>query len=97
MILLTHIIFALGSILQATYTLVRPSHNQMRISYGLVTATLASGVMLVWQLQVSLMQPCLTGLLYIGAVTVLLVGANRRLSLASQAARTQDWSQYQDR
>jgi len=81
MLLLVHIIIALCSVLQATYMLVRPARGGMRIAYGLITATLASGTALVWQLHVPLMQPCLSGLAYLAAVSSLLLGANYRLAI----------------
>jgi len=97
MLLLTHIIVALSSVLQATYALVQPTRTKIRVSYGLVATTLGSGALLVWQLRVPLTQPCLSGLLYIVMLTGMLLGARYRLRLTSQGVNTTGWSNYLDK
>ncbi|HSX07067.1 MAG TPA: hypothetical protein VLG92_05100 [Candidatus Saccharimonadia bacterium] len=91
MLLLVHIIIALLGVVQATYALFMPSQTKIHISYGLVAATLVSGTVLVWQMHLSLVQPCLSGLVYVGALTGLLLGANYRLRLLDRMGH---WSQY---
>lgn len=94
MLLLTHIIIAILSVLQATYALFAPTRAKMYAAYGLVLATLATGTALVWQLHVALMQPCISGLLYLSILAGLLLGANYRLRLVNRTKRTTGWSQY---
>lgn len=84
MILLAHIIIALTSIAFSTYAFFKPSEAKFRISYVLVAAVLASGTYLVWLNPATLTHLCTTGLIYLGAVTVLLVAAHRKLAIHAE-------------
>lgn len=79
MLLLTHIIIALSSLAWTTYLFFRPSKSGLRLAYGLVAATLASGIYLVIITRSPLTQSCLSGLLYIGASSAGIVSARYKL------------------
>jgi len=84
MILVLHIISALASVAAATYVLVSPSKNGLKLNYGLLAATLASGTYMVATMSVHILQTCMSGLLYVGLVSVLLFAASRRLAAATE-------------
>lgn len=79
MLLIFHIIAALLSLMQATFTLVAPSGAKLRTSYALIAATLGSGVYLVVQIKAPLVQSCTSGLVYLASVAVLTAYARKRL------------------
>lgn len=78
--LLTHIIIALSSVAYTSYLYFRPSRNGLRLSYSLVSLTLATGTYLVFLNPVSLAKTCLTGLIYVGIVLVGIVAARHKLA-----------------
>lgn len=80
MILLIHIAIALGSLAYATYTFFTPSLPKLRINYALIAATLASGTLLIISSHASVLHSCLTGFIYIGAVSAALYAAQRKLA-----------------
>ncbi|HVS78890.1 MAG TPA: hypothetical protein VHD84_01210 [Candidatus Saccharimonadales bacterium] len=80
MLLVVHILIALGSIAFSGYTFLDPSETKLRSSYGLVAATLASGTYLVISTHAPLTQACLTGLLYLGIVSAGLLSAHLKLA-----------------
>lgn len=79
MILILHILVALGSLVTASVLLVRPTVLLLRATYGLTTLALLSGTYMIWQ-GAQLLQTCLTGLLYVGIVTVAIVVGRRKLA-----------------
>ncbi|HXH27343.1 MAG TPA: hypothetical protein VNG90_05600 [Candidatus Acidoferrum sp.] len=83
MILILHIIIAISSIGYASYTLLRPSLRKFLVNYGLLGLTLGSGTYLTFSLHASLLRVCMTGLVYLGTVACLLVGARLRLASLS--------------
>lgn len=86
MILLTHIIIAISSVTYTTLSLIRPSQIKLYISYGLIGATLASGIYLTVANPASMLRTCTTGLVYIVIVTAGVTLARKRLSLITQRA-----------
>ncbi|MES2971778.1 MAG: hypothetical protein V4702_05650 [Patescibacteria group bacterium] len=88
MLVLVHVIIALSSVAYTTYLFLRPSKSKLQISYGLVVATLASGTYLVFVTRNNILQACITGLIYVGAVSVGIVLAQRKLTSAN--IRTND-------
>lgn len=81
MILVLHILAALGSLAFATYLLFAPSATGFRANYALIGATLVSGTYLTVT-KSHLLQTCLTGLLYLGAVMTLTIAAKVRFAYA---------------
>lgn len=80
MILLSHIIIALSSLLFTAVVLIAPSKVKLRISYALVALTIASGTLLVVTSHVRILEVCTMGLFYLAIVSVGLVFAHRRLA-----------------
>ena len=85
MLLYTHIIIALISIIISSWLAFAPSKRKLRASGGLVGLTLLTGTELVWSTHQPLVASCLTGLLYLGVVSIGLVVGARRLATAKQS------------
>lgn len=79
MILVLHIIIALSSIAYTTLTYFTPSKNKLRISWGLVALTIASGTWLVVSTHSALLQSCTTGLIYLAVVSAGIIAAKQKL------------------
>ncbi len=80
MILPIHIIIAVTSLIAAFITYFYPSVKKLRISYFLVALTFVSGFALVWiQKPTHMAQVCITGLIYLGIVSVAVVAAQKKL------------------
>ena len=78
MIILLHVLIALASIVSTTVLAFMPSRSKMRVSFGLIAATLASGTYLVISTHSPLVSSCLTGLAYLSvALAGVAVGAYR--------------------
>lgn len=69
MLLLTHIVIALTSLVLATILVIRPSKRYLLISNGFIGATLVSGSLLIFE-GANLFNLCLSGLMY----TIIAVG-----------------------
>ena len=80
MIVLLHVSIALLSVGFTTLTAVRPSLAKLRASYGLIGATLASGTYLVVSTHSPLLSSCVTGLVYITAMTAGILVTHTRLA-----------------
>jgi hypothetical protein len=76
-----HVIIALASVILTTFTYFAPSIVKLRLSYVLVTMTLTSGFFLVWSEPTHMVQSCVTGIAYIGVVSIGIVAARRRLAV----------------
>jgi hypothetical protein len=79
MILVLHILIALGSLLTATALVFQPTRLKLNLSIGLAVATLVSGVLLVVVDASHLMAACRSGLVYLAVVSVLLYVGSRKL------------------
>lgn len=79
MIVLIHVLAALGSITYTTYLIFSPSAFKLRIAYGFMAGTLLSGSYLAIAGSSSLLRTCITGLVYISLVSVGLVLAQKKL------------------
>ena len=82
MLLLFHVIIALSSVAYTTYLFFSPSKSKLRVSYGLIGLTLASGTYLVLSTHAPMLQSCEAGLFYISIVTVGVAVARRKLAAA---------------
>ena len=81
MVLLTHIIIAIISVIVAVILLARPSQVLVKTELGLITGTLLSGIFLLFQ-GASLLHLCVSGLLFTSLSVVAVVIAVRRMKLA---------------
>lgn len=80
MLVLTHVLIALASLAYTTYLFFSPSRAKLRLSYALVTATLASGTYLVFISGTHMLQACISGMLYLGVVCLLIILAGNKLT-----------------
>lgn len=80
MILLTHIAIALLSLAATGWAAAQPSRPKIRLSYGLISATILSGSYIVINTKAQLAPACLTGLIYLAVNLAGLVLARRRLA-----------------
>jgi hypothetical protein len=87
MILVLHIVAALSSLIVTTLAYMLPSKAKLHASYALMALTLASGTFLVVSSHAHLLQACTTGLVYVGAVSVGIVGVRRKLAHAAEHNR----------
>ena len=79
MIILIHITFALAGIVFSSFALFAPSPAKLKVILGLLAGTLTSGTYLVLSSHASLLQACLTGLLYTGFVGTMAGATKYRL------------------
>ncbi|HET6622362.1 MAG TPA: hypothetical protein VFG56_00305 [Candidatus Saccharimonadales bacterium] len=84
MLLITHIIIALTSLVFATYLLIRPSQVKLNMNYGLIAATIASGSYLIVTTGQHWLSACLSGLVY--SVIAVSLSLAARAKLARQEA-----------
>lgn len=80
MVLFTHIVIALGSLFYTGYVIFFPSKPKLYISYALVAFTIISGFYLIFTKPSHITQTCITGLLYLGAISFFLFSAHHRLA-----------------
>lgn len=80
MIVMVHVIIALASLAASSYSAAKPSRQLLRLSYGLVIMTLASGTILVLADRSVMVQACASGLLFSAASLGLAAIARRRLA-----------------
>ncbi len=79
MILVSHVLIAVGSVVYTTYLYLRPTADGLKLAYAFVAATLSSGIYLVWNTKSPLLQACTTGLLYLAVVSVGIALAHKKL------------------
>lgn len=70
MIIILHILIALSSIILTSYVFLRPTRQALRLNYGLIGATLASGMYLVVSAPAHMLETCLMGITYLTIVSV---------------------------
>lgn len=80
MLILLHVILALGALVLSTHSNFKPTAGKLRASYGLAAGTLTSGVLLIVINNASVLRTCLTGIVFFGVVTVLNETARRKLA-----------------
>lgn len=88
MILTFHITVALASIAFATWLFAAPTKAKLRTSYGFVSITLLSGFYLVASNPSHMVEACMTGLVYLGIVSLGIAGAHNKLALRASTVET---------
>jgi hypothetical protein len=81
MALILHIIIALASVAFTTFLYVKPSKPGLNISYALVILTVVSGSYLIVSQPAHMVQACVSGLTYVGVMTVGLLAVHRKMAL----------------
>ena len=79
MILIAHILVALGGLISTGWSFIVPSKSKLRLSYGLVVATFVTGTYLVVSHPAHLTQTCAEGLVYLAVVGLGIFAANKKL------------------
>jgi hypothetical protein len=83
MLLVTHILIALSSLLVAGLSVIAPTRIKLGISYLLVALTVLSGTILTLTRPVHLVSVCITGVVYLTFAFGAIIAANYRLTAAS--------------
>jgi hypothetical protein len=81
--LLVHILIAISSLIYSGYVFFKPSKKKINIAYALVAATIATGTYLVVLMPSHMVSACISGLVYLAAVSVGIVFANKKLARQS--------------
>jgi hypothetical protein len=81
MLILFHIVIALLSLLFSGFVFFSPSQVRLKIAYGLVFATLASGTYLVVNTHANMLHACTMGLIYLAIVSFGIANAHHKLAL----------------
>lgn len=77
--LFLHVAIALISVAFSTYLYFAPTRSKLRISWTLVGLTVASGTYLIVFAQAAMLRTCMTGLLYVGVMTAIILAARQKL------------------
>jgi hypothetical protein len=70
MALIIHIIIAVSSIAFTSLLFITPSAVKFRVNYLLIGLTLTTGTYLVVSTNTAMLKACMSGLIYIGIVTL---------------------------
>jgi hypothetical protein len=84
MILVVHILTALVSVVVSTSLLLAPSETRLKVSYGLIAGTFASGTILIISAGSHLLETCLMGLAYSAFTVVATIVASRKMAVAKE-------------
>ncbi len=80
MLLIFHIIVAIAGLIFATLSLVRPSGDRIKTTYGFSLATIFTGLSLMVSRPQVIGHLCISGGLYLGFTAVCLMFARKRLA-----------------
>lgn len=80
MALILHIIIALASVALTTLLYFKPSRAWLSVSYALVIFTVVSGTYLIVSQPAHMVQACVSGLIYVGAISIGLVSVRKKLA-----------------
>ncbi len=80
MILITHIIIAIASLVLSSFTFFKPSQAKLNGSYIMLSMTMITGTVLVYLTPGHILESCLVGLAFVGITLGLVVSANRKLA-----------------
>ena len=80
MILLAHITIALFSLAYTSYLFFKPTRLRLKISYGLVALTIASGTYLIVSTKAHMIEACTMGLLYLVVVLAGILASQKKLA-----------------
>lgn len=89
MILPLHIAVAIASIIYTTYTYFSPSQVKLRVIYALTGLTVASGTWIIATNPTHMVQSCLTGLAYVGAIFFGIALSRHKLAAEQQKTSKQ--------
>lgn len=78
--LISHIIIAISGLVLTTYLYFRPSTKHLRMAYGAVGLTFATGFYLVAMAPSHMLMACIEGLVYLGIASIGIVAAKAKLA-----------------
>jgi len=84
MIIVSHIIIALISVILSALVFFKPKKSTLYTTYILTALTLISGAYLVATTHASMTAACITGIVYISIVLIGLVPAHNKLKVNSK-------------
>lgn len=84
MLLATHIIFALSSVVFVSYTALFPSRIKLWVTFFLTLATTLSGTVMLFIHPAHLGKACTFGVLYLGFMFAISKIAGKRLAVISR-------------
>jgi hypothetical protein len=84
MILTLHILIAVSTMAYSTYLYFDPAPERFKPAYWSLAATIGSGVAMMVVNNASILRTCLSGLFYVGVVSVLITAAKRKLAHSEQ-------------
>ena len=87
MVLISHIIVAIASIIYTSYLALKPHKGRFAASNGLISLTLITGTVLVAQHPGSLVSSCMSGLAYLALVASGLLIARARRTIAPETTQ----------
>jgi len=79
MIILIHVIFAITSIITASFTFFNPTIKKLIVSYGLILGTVGTGTYLLVTVPSHILESCIMGISYLTVVTIATIAAHVRL------------------
>ncbi|HEY5549642.1 MAG TPA: hypothetical protein VIK37_00310 [Candidatus Saccharimonadales bacterium] len=85
MLVLLHVSIAISSLIYTGYVFLSPSKARIYGVYGFIAATLISGGVLAFVAHASLLSVCVSGLLYLGIVSIGIVASHKKLAKESAA------------
>lgn len=77
--LVIHIVIALISVVFSTYLYFSPTRTKLHASWTLVGLTVATGTYLIVFSHAAMLRTCMTGLLYVGVMTAIILAARQKL------------------
>ncbi len=77
--LLFHIAIALSSLVASTVLFLSPTKTKLNLTYALVGTTLFTGFYLVWTSPAHIVSACISGLIYLGLVSIGIISARTKL------------------
>jgi len=84
MILVIHITVAIISVVSSLLTVLAPTHTKQRATQFLTLATLMTGAIMVAIQPTHLGKSCISGILYIGFITLASSISKRKLTIIKQ-------------
>lgn len=78
-VIFTHVVIAIISIILASITFFKPSMKKLYASYGLILATVASGTFLLVSSPSHILESCLTGLSYLTVISIATIATHIRI------------------
>jgi len=87
MIILIHVIFAITSIITASFTFFNPTIKKLIASYGLIVGTVGTGTYLLVTVPSHLLESCIMGIAYLTVIAFATVAAHTRMHARKLAAQ----------